>query len=118
MASTTECGREGEEYAVQFLREQGFDILHRNWRHPPYEIDLMATKGGVLHIVEVKYRVSNGYGHPEMNVGRKKFRRLVMATEAFLSRHPEYRQVQFDILSIQGRTGEKPQCFFIGDVFL
>ena len=117
MATTTQSGREGEEYAVQFLKENGFTVLHRNWRHARYEIDVLAQRDEVLHIVEVKYRASNAHGHPEENVNKKKFRYLVLAAEAYLFLNPGYRQVQFDVLAITGRPASRPDYLFIEDVF-
>ena len=53
---TAETGRAGEEAAREFLRKAGYGICAMNWRSGPYEIDIIARKGDVLHIVEVKTR--------------------------------------------------------------
>ena len=42
MAEHNKFGEEGEEMAVQWLSENGYTILHRNWRHKQYEIDIIA----------------------------------------------------------------------------
>lgn len=38
----------------------GFEILHRNWRTPFAEIDLLARKGDELLLIEVKARLAAG----------------------------------------------------------
>ena len=61
--------------------------------------------------------LQKSFGMPEENVTKKKFRFLTLAAEEFLFQHPEYKQVQFDILSIN-ITGAEKEFFFIEDVFL
>ena len=56
MAEHLEVGKEGEELAANWLQQNGYEILHRNWRHSHYEIDIIASKENILHIIEVKLR--------------------------------------------------------------
>jgi len=74
MASHNELGKEGEELAAKWLSEHGYTILHANWRHSHYEIDIVATKGKFLHFVEVKARKASPFGYPEDSVTKKKFK--------------------------------------------
>lgn len=118
MASHNELGKAGEELAVKWLRENGFDILHCNWRHSYHEIDIVATKGKFLHFVEVKTRNASPFGHPEDSVTKKKFKSLQKAADEYLFLHPGHRWIQYDVLSITiGKNGEA-EYFYIGDVFL
>jgi len=72
MAQHNKLGEQGEQMAEAFLQKQNYTVLHRNWRHSHYEIDIIAIKNNVLHIVEVKIRSSKKYGHPEEAVTKKK----------------------------------------------
>jgi putative endonuclease len=49
-------GRWAESLAVLRLRLSGYRILARNWRSPVGEIDIVARRGDVLVIIEVKSR--------------------------------------------------------------
>ena len=118
MASHNELGKLGEEMAVAYLIKKGYKILHCNWRYSYFEIDIIAAKEKVLHIVEVKTLYASTAGHPEDSVTKKKFRRLANAADEFLSQHPEYRHIQFNILSITLHRNNKPEFFLIEDVFL
>src|SRR5690349_6881015 len=118
MAGHIRLGQNGEQLAVDYLLEKGYTILHRNWRHLHYEIDIIAERNGVLHIVEVKIRSSRNYGFPEQTVKRKKFRNLQQAADEFLFRHPLYRHVQYDIIAISAIRGEPAEYFLIEDVYL
>ena len=118
MASHNEVGKAGEELAMGFLRKNGFEILHCNWRYSKFEIDIIAKKDGLLHIVEVKARNYVPGGYPEENVTKKKFNFLKSAADEFLFQHPEYRHVQFDIIAITLHKFKEPEFFLIEDVFL
>ncbi|TMI63626.1 MAG: YraN family protein [Bacteroidetes bacterium] len=118
MASHNEMGQAGEELAIQWLRKNDFEILHHNWRFSYHEIDIIAKKNELLHFIEVKTRVNEKGGYPEQSVTKTKFRHLQRAAEQYLHQHPQYKRIQFDILSIIiPRLGE-PEYFFIEDVFL
>ena len=118
MALHNELGKEGEQMAINWLVERGYVILHRNWRHSHYEIDIVAKKGEKLHIVEVKARHGNKYGNPEDSVTKKKFKHLQRATDEFLFRNPGYKWLQYDILAITLHPYKEPELFLLEDVFL
>jgi putative endonuclease len=81
-------------------------------------VDIIAAKNEWLHIIEVKSRNFYPGAFPEESVTKKKFGFLKKAAEEYLYRHPEYRQVQFDVLSITFFKNKEPEYFFIEDVFL
>ena len=118
MALHMRLGRKGEDMAAGYLVQAGYNILHRNWRHSRYEIDIIAVKEGKLHFVEVKVRSSKAFGLPEEAVTKKKFRSLLQAADEFLYRHPEYRHVQYDVLAINFYKNNPPEYFLIEDVYL
>ena len=51
MAEHNDLGKIGEELAVNYLIEKGYEILERNWRNKHKEIDIIAKDGGTLVIV-------------------------------------------------------------------
>lgn len=118
MASHNELGQQGEELAEAWLKEKGYEILHRNWRHSHYEIDIVALKNKMLHIVEVKARWASPFGFPEDSVTKKKFKNLQKAADEFLFLNPGHKWIQYDILSITLHKNKKPEYFLIEDVFL
>ena len=56
VTTSSSLGRQGEEAAAHFLKNNGYSIVERNWKTKACEIDIVAKKGNVLHFVEVKYR--------------------------------------------------------------
>ena len=118
MASHNNLGKEGEQMAINWLKEKGYEILHHNWRHSHYEIDIVAKKAGKLHIVEVKARHNSVFGHPEDSVTKKKFKNLQRAVDEYLFLNPGYKWLQYDILAITLFNNKKPEFFLLEDVFL
>lgn len=118
MAAHNETGKEGEKLAAEWLRTKGFTILHCNWRHSYYEIDIIATKGKFLHFVEVKARHATSFGNPEDSVTKKKFKHLQKAADEYLFLHPGHQWIQYDILSITLHAHKDPDYFLLEDVFL
>jgi len=118
MASHNELGKEGEELAAKWLSEHGYTILHANWRHSHYEIDIVATKGKFLHFVEVKARKASRFGgNPEDSVTKKKFKNLQKAADEYLFLNPGSDWIQYDVLSIT-LNGNEVEYFLIEDIFL
>ena len=118
MALHNELGKEGEQMAISWLKEKGYEILHCNWRHSYYEIDIVAKKGEKLHIVEVKARQGNYFGNPEDSVTKKKFKHLQKAADEFLFLNPGYKWIQYDILAITLHKNKETEYFLLEDVFL
>jgi putative endonuclease len=110
-------GQLGENLGAAWLQKEGFVILHRNWRHSHYEIDIIAMKGQVLHFVEVKMRSTRNWGLPEDSVDQKKFRKLLEASDQFLYLNPQYRHVQYDVLAISKYPETEIAYLLIEDVY-
>lgn len=116
MAHHNTTGRLGEQMASEYLLQKGFVILHKNWRHSHWEVDIIASQNGILHFIEVKTRRTKKFGYPEDDVTKKKVTNLINASEEFLYLYPEWKRIQFDILSINLLRNETAEFFFIKDV--
>ena len=118
MAHHNLTGSLGEEMAEKYLVGKGYTILHRNWRHKNWETDIIASKNSRLHFIEVKTRRTTTFGHPEEDVNRKKVKNLMGAAEEFLLLYPNWKRIQYDILSITMEKYKQPEFFLIEDVAL
>ena len=103
--------------AVDWLLQHGFQLISRNWKFARYELDIIACREGILHFIEVKSRHDDLFGKPEDWVDRKKGNHLLLAGEAFQLKYPDWKQVQYDILSILLTADGKRDFFFIEDVY-
>ncbi len=118
MAHHNTTGTLGEKMALQYLLEKGFIILHQNWRHTHWEVDIIASHNQTLHFIEVKTRRTKKFGYPEEDVTKKKLTNLINASEEFLYLYPEWKRIQFDILSITLIRSQPMEYFFIEDVHI
>ncbi len=100
MTEKQECGAAGEQAAVDWLRRNGFMIVERNWRSGRYEIDIIASRWGVLHIVEVKTRRAGSLTAPEEAITEQKFRSLRRAASAYIAQHGLHDELQFDLIAV------------------
>ncbi len=118
MAQHNHTGNTGEVLAVEYLAGIGYKIMHKNWRYSHWEVDIIAEKDGILHFIEVKTRRTSKYGHPEEAVSNKKIQNLINAAEEFLYQQPQWKRIQFNILSITILIDEPVEYFLIEDVYL
>ena len=89
-------GVRAESVAAFWLRWHGYRIIARRFRCGLGEIDIIAERGGVLAIIEVKaYRPR--YGEPP--ISRRQRIRLVGAARAAMGRWPRLANLQprFDL---------------------
>ncbi len=105
MAEHNELGKLGEEMAVEYLQKQGYSILQTNWMFQKAEIDIIAQKGDVLAIVEVKTRSSVEFGLPQEFVKPKKIQLLVKAVNEYVMQNDLDVEARFDIISIYKNNG-------------
>lgn len=94
-------GKEGEDAAQKYLRQQGYRILGRNVVVHPYEIDIVAEKDDVIIFVEVRTRKPGAWVHPALSVGRAKQRSLRTAAAGYRKFHRLHdRNYRFDIIAV------------------
>jgi putative endonuclease len=105
MAAKDVLGRAGEDRAVAYLGERGYRLLSRNWRCRAGELDIVATDGHEVVVVEVKTRRGIGFGHPLDAVDQRKRARLWRLAMAWATQHPDDvrgRGIRIDVIAITG----------------
>ena len=118
MAKHNHTGLAGEMLGAAWLQKECYQVLEKNWRHSHWEVDIIACKNNTLHFIEIKTRRTKTFGLPEEKVGRKKIENLINAAEQYLYLQPQWKRIQFDILSILMPANEPVAYFFIEDVYL
>ena len=105
--SHVDRGRYAEILAASFLALRGYRILERNFRYSRLEIDLVAAKGRLVAIVEVKYRARRGHGGAVGAVNAAKRRDLETAAVGYLQTHGlSGVAVRFDVVTIEPVDGD------------
>ena len=100
MALHNKVGTDGEMFACNYLQQNGYKILHRNWRFNHKELDIEATEGDILAFVEVKTRSTDKWENPRDAITDTKIRFLVEAAEAYIYKYNRCEEVRFDVLTL------------------
>jgi len=100
-------GKKGEQYAVDYLRALGYEIVRTNYHILGGEIDIISRKESEIVFVEVKTRRSNRYGQGEESITRTKLRRLNLAMHRFLAEQYWRTDYRLDVISIQMNSFEE-----------
>lgn len=94
-------GAIGEQAAVDYLRQQGFMIVERNWRAGKSEIDIIASRYDELHFVEVKTRKFGTMTAPEDALTEQKSRAMRRAASAYMAQHRCMLEPRFSLVAIE-----------------
>lgn len=101
----------GQRRAEQFLKQQGYRILARNWRGRRGELDLVALdRHQTIVFVEVKTRRTETFTPVVAVVNRRKQRHMALAAKQFLRRFKlADKPCRFDVVTVLAPNGSKPQ---------
>ena len=93
-------GRVAEWLCLWHLRLRGWHILARDWRCPAGEIDILARRGKVLAVIEVKSR--GEIATAAAVLAPRQRRRINRAAEAFLLQRSDLAglDLRFDLMLV------------------
>jgi putative endonuclease len=98
-----ELGEKGEQLAVDFLIEIGYEIIERNYRYSHGEIDIIAKdpSDGCTAFVEVKTRQNLDFGEPEYAITKNKQKQIKKMAELYLyDKEIEELDCRFDVIAL------------------
>ncbi|WP_035908167.1 YraN family protein [Lebetimonas sp. JS032] len=82
--NTKTKGNIAEQKAAQFLKNNNFKIIERNFYTKFGEIDIIAFKNSVFHFIEVK---SGKNFEPVYNITHAKLQRIIKSAYVYLKKH-------------------------------
>ncbi len=115
--TTREIGNIGEDYTAAYLEKQGCEIVCRNFCIRGGELDIVAKKGDVLHIVEVKTRKAGALTGGEEAITPVKISRIIKAANAYLAKADEELSCVFDVAVVELRGGKVTDFKYIQRAF-
>jgi putative endonuclease len=87
-----DIGNLGERVAAEYARRLGFTVIARNVARKTGELDVVARKGKVLHVIEVKTLVCEEFPtahanrhHPGDNLHLYKIRKVARTAEWYVA---------------------------------
>ncbi|MBS2018964.1 MAG: YraN family protein [Deltaproteobacteria bacterium] len=97
-------GREAEDAAVAKLLANGFRVLWRNLRIGALELDIVAKKGDLVVVVEVRTRGKGSFEKPLASISLTKRRTIVRAARALwrgrIAKMEEVRRFRIDVAAV------------------
>ena len=113
-----DSGRSAEDFAQEYLLQQGLRLIDRNWRCRSGELDLVMLDGDTVVFVEVRYRRHRAWGGALESVDSRKQQKLIRAAQLFLqqesrlAKHP----CRFDVVALD-RPGKEQEPNWIRNAF-
>ena len=99
-------GHIGENFASEFLRKQGYNIVKENYTDRYGEIDIIAEKDGYIVFAEVKARKTGSLVGASEAVTPDKQKKIIKASLKFLQTLDRELQPRYDVIAIE-LSGEK-----------
>lgn len=95
-------GEQGETLAADYLNQQGYPIICRNWRCRTGELDIVANKDDVLIFVEVRSRRLTGtFGSAQESVDYRKQKQVRETAQMYVYQHKKWDcLLRFDVISV------------------
>jgi len=100
MAESHSLGEKGEELAAAHLKENGYKILHRNWKSGKKELDIVAENKDFVVFVEVKTRSENYLASAQETISRDKMKFMILAADVYIRRYNINKESRFDVITI------------------
>ena len=99
---TKNLGVDGENFAADYLKSKGYEILEKNFRFGRNaEIDIIAQREDEIIFVEVKTRSNFNLGRPAEAVTIHKQQKIILAAQNFLQLNNFFdRNCRFDVIEI------------------
>lgn len=102
MMKRRETGTLGENIACDFLGNNGYRIIERNFRCPGGEVDIIARREETLVFVEVRTKSSRWFGSPEESITPTKMERLRNVAAYYWQNRPNLPESwRIDVVAIE-----------------
>ena len=101
-----EKGDEGENIACNYLKNNNYKIIERNYKTYLGEIDIIAKKDKCLHFVEVKLRNYSYYGYGVEAVDKAKQKHIINVAKQYIAFNKiKNVEINFDVIEITRYKG-------------
>ena len=105
MTEKQSFGEIGEDLASRYLLDNGYELLHRNWRSGHHEVDIVAEFHGLIVFVEVKARKDENFLPAWTAVDKHKRKNLSAAAQQYMAENKlTDNPLRFDVITVVGQS--------------
>ena len=94
-------GKLGENFAEEYLKRRGYEIISRNYHSRYGEIDIIARDNEYIVFVEVKTRKSGSIVRGIESVDFKKQRKIIKTAVCYLKDIGQDVKMRFDVAEVE-----------------
>lgn len=100
-------GKLGEDMATNYLQQNDYQIIEKNFECKQGEIDIIAKQKDYLVFIEVKTRTNRTYGMPKDAVNQTKKKHIYQSAKYYVySKHLENVPIRIDVIEIYKKKGK------------
>lgn len=118
MGNNKLLGAYGEDIACEYLIQNGYRVLERNFACRAGEVDIIAMQKDIVVFAEVKTRSSDKFGLPSEAVSAAKQKKIVKTALYYMqSKRLLEHMCRFDVIEISAGDDNKYRINLIQDAF-
>lgn len=102
-------GTQAEQWAAQYLRQQGLKPVTQNYRCRFGEIDLIMRDGATLVFIEVRSRRNADFGGAAASIDAHKQQRIIRTAQQYLASLANIPPCRFDAVLMDDASGGNMQ---------
>lgn len=98
--NTKVTGSDGESRAIEYLLQNGYSLIEKNWRTSSGEIDIIVYKDNTIVFVEVKTLPNATFDMLSKVLNQQKQNRIIKTSKRFLISYRQYSNsyVRYDVI--------------------
>ncbi len=102
-------GARAEQWAAQYLQQQGLKLSAQNYRSRFGEIDLIMQDGATLVFIEVRLRRNASFGGAAASIDARKQQRIIRTAQHYLAGLAHIPPCRFDAVLMDDALGRNMQ---------
>jgi len=102
-------GAHAEQWAAQYLQQQGMKPVAQNYRSRFGEIDLIMQDGATLVFIEVRLRRNATFGGAAASIDTHKQQRIIRTAQQYLANLARTPPCRFDAVLMDDAQGRNVQ---------
>lgn len=102
-------GAQAEQWAAQYLQQQGLKPVTQNFRSRFGEVDLIMREGATLVFIEVRLRHNANFGGAAASIDARKQQRIIRTAQHYLASLGHTPPCRFDVVLMDDAQGHDVQ---------